>query len=229
MARIEARIPKQTGTSFKNVSGQIASLPVFREQAHDPAMVAIGKSVISYGASGGAVFGPVGAVIGGAYGLVSSLFGISHRNEAERRAQQERYRQYLESKRQYEESFVERRRQQISGLRAGLVKEVKDLERYAHAGLSEQVSNIQSPKRALSFHQTGIIPQMQTATWDKLLVAESSRLAFKTEQAIKLRQLVVGDIDNYQERLEEEGYSVAKEDGKEIYKLKGSIKRLEDG
>ena len=228
MARVKAKQPSNYGTRFKDISGQIANLPVFRENPQDPAGIAVSKGIIGYGAMGGGLGGPIGAVIGGAYGLVSSIFGISARNKAERRAEQERRRQYMERKRQQEETFVERRKDQLSGLERGLRRQVVEQTRYLHEGLSEQISKIQSPQRALTFQQTGRIEQMQSATQDKLISSEAGRIAFKTQEAIRLRGLVMGDIDNWQERIEDEGYEVAKDDkGQEIYKIKEGLKRID--
>ena len=228
MARIKAKQPSNYGTRFKDISGQIANLPVFRENPQDPAGIAVSKGIIGYGAMGGGFGGPIGAVVGGAYGLVSSLFGISARNEARRRAEQERRRQFMERKRRLEEDFVERRKQQLSDIDRGLRRQVVDQTRYLHQGLSEQVAKIQSPQRALTFQQTGRIEQMQSATQDRLLAAEAGRVVFQTQEAIRLRGLVMGDIDNWQERIEDEGYEVAKDDkGQEIYKIKEGLKRID--
>ena len=230
MARIKAKQPSNYGTRFKDISGQIANAPFLRENPQDPSAIAISKGIIGYGAMGGGIAGPVGAIVGGAYGLVSSIFGLDARNKAERRAEQERYRQYMERKRQQEEVFVERRKEQLSGIERGLRKQVVDMTRYLHQGLSEQISNIQSPQRALTFQQTGRIEQMQSATWNKLMASEAGRIAFTTKESIRLRELVMGDIDNWQERIEDEGYEVAKDDkGREVYKLKKGLERIDYG
>ena len=126
MARVKAKQPSNYGTRFKDISAQIANLPVFRENPQDPAGVAVSKGIIGYGAMGGGIGGPIGAVIGGAYGLVSSLFGISARAKAEKRAAQERRRQYMERKRQQEETFVERRKEQLSDIKRGLKSKSRD-------------------------------------------------------------------------------------------------------
>ena len=230
MAKIKAKQPSNYGTRFKDITGQIANLPVFRENPQDPAGVAISKGIIGYGAMGGSLGGPVGAIIGGAYGLVSSIFGISARAKAERRAEQERRRQYMERKRQHEETFVERRKQQLSGLEQGLQRQVVEMNRYLHQGLGEQISKMQSPQRALSFHQTGEIGKMQSATWDKLISSEAARIAFKTQDKINIRELVMGDIDNWQERIEDEGYEAAKDEkGQDVYKIKEGLKGIDYG
>ena len=226
MARIQPKKPSNMGVRFKDISAQIGSLPVFRENPSDPAGVSLFKGIAAYGAMGGGIGGPVGAVIGGAAGLVLSIFGIGNKKEAERRARQERRRIFEENKRRYEESFVESRRKQLSGIKQGLKKEVRDMTSYLHQGLGTQVSRMQSPQRALSFQQTGLLGKMKSATWNNLIASEAQRIAFRTEDAIRLRDQVVGDIDNWQERIEEEGYEAAKGKDGEVYKLKEGLEGL---
>ena len=71
---------------------------------------------------------------------------------------------------------------------------------------------------------------MQAATWDKLISSEAARIAFKTKDSIRMRELVMGDIDNWQERIEDEGYEVARDEkGQETYKLKKGLERIDHG
>ena len=230
MARVIPKIKKQRGVQHPSLAASIASMPFLRQNAHDPPVLSVGKSFVLNAAMGAATpLGPVGAVLGGAFGLITGLFGANAKSAAERRRLAEERRQHEEQQRRYKEQVVDTRKQQIAGMRDQYARNRQERKVLLHQELGRSVASIQTPQMALSFQVTGRQGKITAENFNKLLSAETRMAVHKIEDDIALQDIIINEFDDWQEKIDvggEEGFKAAKDESS-LERVKGLLKQQE--
>ena len=230
MAVVVPKTPKIKGNQFPNTAAMVASLPFLRQNANDPPVLALGKSTILSGAiMAGTPLGPAGMVIGGAFGLISSVFGISARRRAEERARAEERRRYEAAQKRMKEAAIADRKRQVTGMRDQIATQRQERKTLLHKKLGSDIASIQSPSRVLSFQQTGNLDKISSSQFNAILAHETMMARHKIEGDIKVRDVLINELDAWDERLSDEdvnkGYKAVKDEGT-LKKVKTKIEGL---
>ena len=218
--------PKGKGVKFRDMAGDIASMPIFESNPNDPALLSIGKTTGTYALSGFAFGGPIGGVIGGAVGFISSIFNLNAREEAELARMRAYVEKYARAKQQQDTRLVEARISQLGQTGRAVRSDVNRISTYLHQSLGAELNAIKRPTRVTSFSQTGRLGAIQSSQFDKVLLAQSRVISDKTTATLAGRRRALEDIEEWKEDIEGADRDVVRQYGHERWAYKNLDKEV---
>ena len=196
--------PKGKGIKFRDKAAQVAKVTsqLAMNNPGDPAGIGLVVDTTHYAAMGATFAGPVGGIIGAGIGFFKGIFSWAARAKAKRIAKQNRIRQAKEAKQLLDTKAIEGRVAQLETAGRSLESSQHEWETYLHQSLAQELARSKAPPRHLSFSQTGRTSKIQSAQYEKILLAQSTIIADKASERVLNQEKALEEINKYKEEIE---------------------------